>query len=157
VSTAFLLSEFDSRILGDGTINRRMAAELTINVGVAIPELREWEAETRPGWRIDWRISEAHDGTTVIRVPAGFVYDGASISPILQTFMGPRELYEIAAAVHDYLYRMGAPRAAADRVFRIIASSGEKHVNPARAWLGWAGVRVGGWVPYGKHARRRAR
>ena len=157
MATAFLLSEFDSRLLGDGTINRRTGSELVVDLGVFVSELHAWEAETRPGWRLDWRVRESGAHTTIIRVPADFIYNGASIPTLAQLFMGARELYEIAGCIHDFLYRFGAPRYIADRIFWIIARSGEKRVNPTRAWLGWAGVRVGGWVPYGKHARRRAR
>jgi len=157
MSTAFLLSEFDSRILGDGTKNRRLYSELVGDMGIRLNQLHEWEAETRPGWRIDWRIRESGTGTTIIRIPAGLIYDGASIPALAQTFMGARELYEVASAFHDPLYQWGAPRGASDEAFWIVARSGAKQVNPTRAWLGWAGVRIGGWVPYGKHARRRAR
>lgn len=157
MATAFLLSEFDSRILGDGTKNRKLYAELVGDMGVRVNELHEWEAETRPGWRLDWRVRESGVRTTVLRIPAGLIYDGASIPTLAQLFMGPRELYEIASAFHDPLYQWGAPRGAADQVFWIVARSGAKHVNLVRGWLGYAGVRVGGWVSYDKHARRRAR
>lgn len=40
-------------------------------------------------------------------VPKGFVFDGASIPPILWTFLHPMGRYRNAALVHDYLYSTG--------------------------------------------------
>lgn len=54
-----------------------------------------------------------------------------------------------AAAVHDWLYRTGLiTRRQADAVFyRALRASG---VARWRAWLMWAGVRLGGWRRYGQ-------
>lgn len=86
--------------------------------------------------------------TTTITVAAGFVYDGASLPWWSRPVLGPDERWECAGLAHDHLYRVQAPRGAADRVFWLIARSGEQHVGPVRGWLGWAGLRVGGWVAY---------
>jgi hypothetical protein len=52
-----------------------------------------------------------------------------------------------AATVHDWLYTTGQlPRRAADRLFRLaLIDSG---VSPWRAWIMWAGVRLGGHWRY---------
>ncbi len=90
------------------------------------------------------------DQTTILTVPAGFVYDGASIPSlaVLSWVMGPRERFETAGLLHDWCYRVQVARDVADYVFWLVARSGSKHVGPVRAWLGWAGVRVGGWRAY---------
>ena len=50
---------------------------------------------------------------------------------------------DAAATLHDWLYTTGQlPRRAADRLFRLaLIDSG---VAPWRAWIMWAGVRLGG-------------
>lgn len=90
--------------------------------------------------------------STQITVPAGFRYDGASLPSaiLIRLLMGPKERYEVAGCVHDWLYRVQAPRGPSDEVFRIVACSGSKHVGPKRARAGWLAVRAGGWVAYWK-------
>jgi hypothetical protein len=91
---------------------------------------------------------EHHTSGTRIYVPQGFEYDGASIPWFAEPVMGARELYEVAGLLHDALYRWQAPRGPSDYVFWLVARSGSRHVGPVRGWLGWAGLRVGGWVAY---------
>jgi hypothetical protein len=85
-------------------------------------------------------------GRTVI-VPAGFVTDFASVPRLPVAFLLAGNCGHEAAVVHDWLYTSHeVDRATADAVFReALRADGD----PAwRAWLMWAGVRVGGAGPY---------
>jgi len=90
-----------------------------------------------------------------IIVPAEFISDGISSPPLpLVRLIFPRYDPRIleAAVVHDYLcLRAGknkAERARADRVFRDMLL---ERTNKARAYLGYAGVRVGAYLGIGVH------
>lgn len=87
-------------------------------------------------------------------VPAGFMCDGASIPRILWVFRPPDGLHRAGDVWHDWGYanrgrRYPYPdlsRAQVDRGFReIMILSG---VKPWVAWIMWAAVRVGGWLPW---------
>ena len=92
--------------------------------------------------------------TTTITVPAGFVTDFASIKALHNAFLFP--LYALvsgygnyAATLHDWLYTTGqVSRKEADAVlYRALRSEG---VAKWRAWIFWAGVRIGGASEYRK-------
>lgn len=60
----------------------------------------------------------AYPSDEVIRVPAGFVTDLASVPRALWAVLPPHGKYAKAAIIHDYLYTKGeVPRLEADRVF----------------------------------------
>lgn len=80
----------------------------------------------------------------VIEAHAGFVTDYASVPrlPLVYALVGDTGHRE--AVIHDYLYRHGAPtwtRRQADQIFRDALL---EHEPAWRAWLMWAGVRLGG-------------
>lgn len=88
-----------------------------------------------------------------ITVPAGFVCDGQSWG------IGEKRAGR-AAFLHDWLYRHNGKVAEGifdrwdcDTIFRdaLIATG----VNPARAWIRWAGLRLGGWMAWLKHKRKK--
>ena len=90
----------------------------------------------------------ADDDQRTIIVPAGFVTDFASIQGLHNAFLFV--LFALvsgygnyAAAVHDWLYTCGQlSRKEADAVlYRALRAEG---VARWRAWLFWAGVRIGG-------------
>ena len=83
----------------------------------------------------------------VIRVPAGFKTDLASIPQFLWSVLPPVGRYDRAAVVHDYLYRFnGCTRKEADDVlFEAMAVLG---VRATQRWTIYAGVRAGGWLPW---------
>lgn len=94
------------------------------------------------------------DGDTSATVPAGFVTDFASIKALHNAFLFP--LYALvsgygnyAATLHDWLYVTGqVGRKEADAVlYRALRSEG---VARWRAWIFWAGVRLGGSRNYKK-------
>lgn len=88
----------------------------------------------------------------VIKVPAGFTTDFASIQSL--NTPGLYWLYSYlvgygnkAATIHDWLYRHGLyTRAICDEVFhRALLAEG---VDSTRAWLMYQGVRIGGESSY---------
>jgi hypothetical protein len=99
-----------------------------------------------------WRVVEpfyydSDVANRVITVPAGFLTDLASTPrlPIIYEVCG--NIATKAAVVHDYLYTSGREsRAMADEVLHEAALLA--NVNEFRAWLMWAGVRLGGGSHY---------
>ena len=96
----------------------------------------------------------ADDDQRTIIVPAGFVTDFASIQVLHNAFLFV--LFALvsgygnyAATVHDWLYFGGqVSRKEADAVlYRALRAEG---VARWRAWLFWAGVRIGGAKHYTK-------
>jgi hypothetical protein len=94
----------------------------------------------------------ADDDQRTIIVPAGFVTDFASIKVLHNAFLFV--LFALvsgygnyAATVHDWLYEHGSlTRKEADAVlYRALRAEG---VARWRAWLMWAGVRIGGAKQY---------
>ena len=94
----------------------------------------------------------ADDDERVITVPAGFTTDFASIKVLHNAFLFV--LFALvsgygnyAATVHDWLYLTGeVSRKEADLVlYRALRAEG---VARWRAWLMWAGVRIGGAKQY---------
>ena len=94
----------------------------------------------------------ADEEQRVITVPAGFVTDFASIQVLHNAFLFV--LFALvsgygnyAATVHDWLYEHGSlTRKEADAVlYRALRAEG---VARWRAWLMWAGVRIGGAKQY---------
>lgn len=127
---------------------RVLVDDLTVDMGVRLSGLELWAEDRRLTDRVCLSTLAT---TTVIRIPAGFDYDGASIPWWAIPILGPKEEYECAGAIHDALYRWQAPRDLADEAFWIIARSGSKRVTPFRGWLGWAGLRLGGWIAYRRY------
>lgn len=83
-------------------------------------------------------------------VPADFVCDGATVPRILWALLPPwGDISTRAAVLHDYIGGLlddGIPefgfdtRAKCDREFRLALI--DLGVNPVKAWLAWAGVRL---------------
>lgn len=101
------------------------------------------------------------DGETEIRIPKRFHYDAASVPKLLHSLIGPFDLSDVAALVHDFLTRYqgfpplgcvvpyrGYTRAEADDLFRRIME--ELGVPEWRKRAGWMGVRIGGWNSWRK-------
>jgi hypothetical protein len=87
-----------------------------------------------------------------IRVPRGFVTDLASIPRLLWNVLPPIGAYDAAAVVHDWLYRSGGcSRAEADRV--LLEAMRACNVDALQRGAIYAGVRVGGWVTWGKYRK----
>lgn len=94
------------------------------------------------------------EGRQRIVVPAGFITDLASIPRALRGVLEQNGRSRKAAVLHDWLYssqRIGTrriTRAQADAVFRQALEA--EHVGWVARSLYWSGVRVGGWLPWGK-------
>jgi hypothetical protein len=124
---------------------RILQAPVVVDLGVTMPGL----------WGCDG-VSVSEVGLrTVVTVPKGFDTDWSSIPIPALLIMGDSTRYDIAGIVHDWLYRVGAPRRESDRAWRLIARSGAQHVSAVRGFLGWAGLRIGGWVSYRRLAAAR--
>lgn len=132
---------------------RVLARVLTVDTGILVPALHWWAGEPQPhgDTRPAWTISKSLGGSTIVRVPAGFRYDGASIPVWLQVVSGEKDLYEIAAGLHDWLYTLQAPRESADLVFWQVARSAPG-IGSVRGFLSWSALRAAGWYAYSQHA-----
>jgi hypothetical protein len=88
-----------------------------------------------------------------IEVPPGTDTDFSSI-PWIARMLVKWSRVDIAGVVHDWLYRTGdLSRARADTIWRLVALAGEHHANWLQAWLGWLGLRAGGWWAWCRHRR----
>lgn len=87
----------------------------------------------------------------VITTPRGFVTDLASIPAPLRGILNVNGRSRMPAVLHDFLYSVqpqGITRERADNLFyEALVSVG---VLPAVAWVYWAGVRMGGWMYWGR-------
>ena len=116
-----------------------------------ITTLKTDQTDRRTYKLLDDLVLADEDERTII-VPAGFVTDFASIQVLHNAFLFV--LFALvsgygnyAATVHDFLYSEGqVSRKEADAVlFRALRAEG---VARWRAWLMWAGVRIGGAKQY---------
>ena len=99
-------------------------------------------------------VVELEVGTT-ITVPDGFETDFSSIPRFARSFFDWTRV-DIAGVVHDFLYwcpQEDIGRKGADAIWREIAGAGERHANWFQRWLGWTGLRVGGWRAF-RNARK---
>jgi len=104
------------------------------------------------GGRGTWRLTvpllyQSDVASTIIAVPVGFETDFSSVPRIPLVYEAVGDIAHAAAVVHDYLYTTGdVPRSMADAIFKEAAQvSG---VSGWRAWILWAGVRIGGASHY---------
>lgn len=94
---------------------------------------------------------------SVIRVPAGFVTDFASIPRGLWNMLPPTGRYGKAAVVHDWLYQ--TRDAGTHKVWRDEADAVLKEgmdalgVGWLTRWTIYAGIRLGGWAAWNKYRR----
>ena len=125
-----------------------------------------WLLSTR-NWEVkkDWKYNI--DGTEYV-IPAGFVFDGASIPKFLRTFFSPVGVLLIGGLVHDYAYKyktllevnkkktMGElTQKRADEIFRDIniVVNGFYTMN----YLAYWSLRLGGFVAWNGHRKRNAK
>lgn len=110
----------------------------------------------------NWRLLQEFDFASevlerIVRVPAGFVTDFASIPRMLWSLLPPTGKYGKATVVHDVLYRY--PECVTPRVTRIQADRTlfegmvALRVGWLTRWAIYAGVRAGGFVAW-NHDRR---
>jgi hypothetical protein len=97
----------------------------------------------------------------IVIVPAGFQTDLASIPRFVQPIIPKEGKYNRAAVVHDWLYTKGriatpgdgrpVSRGEADGV--LLEASRVLHVRETQAIAIYAGVRLGGWHPWGRYRK----
>ncbi|AEG94421.1 DUF1353 domain-containing protein [Ramlibacter tataouinensis] len=114
--------------------------------------LQVTQVEFRPKalWRVDAPLVYVRDDEpwTVV-VPTGFLTDFASVPRIPFAYLLLGGKGSAAAVVHDWLYSTRkTSRARADAIFHeAIKAMGH---SQGTAWWMWLGVRVGGWLPWGR-------
>ena len=124
-----------------------------------------WLLSTR-NWEItkDWKYRI--NGNEYI-IPAGFVFDGASIPKFLRTFFSPVGVLLMGGLVHDYAYKYACLKRTgkgallivdqkrADEIFRdiCIEVNGFYTMN----YLAYWSLRLGGWVAWNGHRKRNAK
>ena len=125
-----------------------------------------WLLSTR-NWEItkDWKYRI--NGNEYI-IPAGFVFDGASIPKFLRTFFSPVGVLLMGGLVHDYAYKYAALKPKndkdplllvnqkeADVIFREIniVQNGMQFLNYLAYWA----LRIGGFVAWNGHRKRNAK
>lgn len=154
MTTARCLTDLADVRRSDG--RRELLSDLVVDLGVHLPELHEWAKDRRLDEQIgtDYRVKLSGNWTTIVRVPAGFDTDYSSV-PGPAWWVGRWDQTDIAGVTHDALVRWLCPEAVAAFVWRLVARSGERHVNAAQGFLGWAGLRVWGKVVYEPSLRRK--
>ena len=122
-----------------------------------------WLLSTR-NWEItkDWKYRL--NGNEYV-VPAGFVFDGASIPKFLRTFFSPVGVLLVGGLVHDYMYKYACMKRTdkkgsllivdqkkADEIFRDIniEVNGFYFMN----YLAYWSLRIGGFVAWNGHRKR---
>lgn len=117
-------------------------------------ELNLEEIDDRPDF---WEVispliwSDGPPGTcSEATVPSGFRTDLASIPVALRSLLDRNGLSRRPAVLHDWLYALQpCARAEADATLRAaLIADGE---TPFRAWVYYAGVRIGGAGPWTQH------
>ena len=126
-----------------------------------------WISSTRKWEAIEDFYYTIKDGT-IILIPKGFIFDGASIPKALRIFLSPTGLLLIPGLLHDYAYKYNEllesgigserksymPKAGKmfwDKMFREEATrvNGMSAIN----WAAWSGLFVGGHLAWWKHRR----
>ena len=125
-----------------------------------------WLLSTR-NWEItkDWKYRI--NGNEYI-IPAGFIFDGASIPKFLRTFFSPVGVLLMGGLVHDYMYKythckpvsakgalLVVDQKKADQIFRDIniVVNGFYTMN----YLAYWSLRIGGFVAWNGHRKRNAK
>ena len=122
-----------------------------------------WLLSTR-NWELTQDGKYKMNGNEYI-IPAGFVFDGASIPKFLRTFFSPVGVLLIGGLVHDYMYKythckpvsakgalLVVDQKKADQIFRDIniVVNGFYTMN----YLAYWSLRIGGFVAWNGHRKR---
>ena len=104
-------------------------------------------------------VSSDDNDRQIVEIPAGkFVTDYSSL-PFGTRWVVHWSRVDVAGVVHDYMYRTDAElpdsgrrwnRWRIDRVWRMIALSGDHRANCVQAWVCWLAMLVGGCASYQK-------
>jgi hypothetical protein len=97
----------------------------------------------------------SHSLRAYLIVSHGFLTDLASIPWLFQWLLPRVGRWDRAAVIHDYLYSIQThPRHLCDAILR---EAMQADGVDWRRWLIWAGVRVGGWLPWYRDGKALAR
>lgn len=109
---------------------------------------RDASTDQRGTWKLTQALVYSSDVLAgLVTVPAGFLTDFASVPRLPVAYLLTANCGHEAAVIHDWLYTTHeVPRAKADAVFEEALLAGGEPTW--RAWLMWAGVRIGGSRPY---------
>jgi len=107
-----------------------------------------WRHTTRK-----WEVVEDYYYDGRIRIPKGFIFDGASVPRCLWWFLSPVGLLLIPGLVHDYKYKHCGrrKRKLLDVLFRILIK--EVTGTSAIPWIAYFAVRIGGWKAWKGHRK----
>lgn len=95
------------------------------------------------------------DGT-LINIPVGFEWDLSSVPRFLWSIFPPDGDFELAALIHDYLYRnkIKSRKFADEEMFAwskaVAGTSGRKAWSDIDNWIRYATVRILGWTVWNK-------
>jgi hypothetical protein len=107
----------------------------------------------------EWKLKEefeyhvgTEDSEEVIRVPAGFVTDFASVPRLIWSILPPWGKYGKAAVVHDFCYGTELyPRKRCDEIF--LECMVVLQVSSWKRWSMYLAVRGFGWLVWRKHTK----
>jgi hypothetical protein len=123
----------------------------TLDVTIPIKDNRMRKIKQSLGYRVSSELAEKV-GFFYVHVPESFPTDYASVPRVLWSLLPPTGRYTFAAIIHDYLYvTIECERRVADAVFYDAMRTLEVPLHTA--FVMWVGVRVGGWVPWGRRAK----
>jgi len=126
-----------------------------------------WMTYTRH-WRImsDWYYTLPNG--VKVKIPSGFIFDGASVPRFFRNLLSPTGILFLAAILHDYAYKYdklvgvnadgtlfdympNAGRAFWDKIFKEVAdaTNGMIYINK----VAWFVLRVGGFVAWNRHRK----
>ena len=94
---------------------KNLPHEIDVDVLVASPT-----NNLSPDGAVLWRVAHpcrVRIGQLSFIIPRDFEFDMASVPRFLKPFLDDRACYGIAAAAHDWLYKVGQPKGTADGAF----------------------------------------
>ena len=110
---------------------------------------------------IHWQVVEdfeyhvgKEESNDVVKVPAGFITDGASIPKIFWSIIGgPWGKYGYAAILHDFCYSTQTrTRLASDKIF--LEAMKVLQVNIFKRLIMYRAVRIASFIPWNKRAKQ---
>ena len=101
-------------------------------------------------------------------IPAGFIFDGASIPKFLHTFLSPVGVLLIGGLVHDYAYKYAAlkPKSKKDAVLLLDQKKSDQIFRDINIeingfyfmnYLAYWSLRLGGFMAWNKHRKVNAK
>ena len=101
-------------------------------------------------------------------IPAGFIFDGASIPKFLHTFLSPVGVLLIGGLVHDYAYKYAAlkPKSKKDAILLLDQKKSDQIFRDINIeingfylmnYLAYWSLRVGGFMAWNKHRKVNAK